>query len=141
LPIAAVLKPRARGVEDRRLVEIVAGEMRVDVAEHRIVFEERRHAAAGGRQRIAGEDGVAEGAGIAEIVTARHAGGIRHGEGREQRVRIGEIDAALAQRRHGRRGLGAHLQCAEPVRNEQDEIARLRPIVGASGEQQEGAQG
>ncbi len=50
LPMAAVLKALlAGGEEDGVLVDEVAGEMRVDVAEHRIVLDERRHAAAGRR--------------------------------------------------------------------------------------------
>ena len=34
---------RARGVQDRLLVEVVAGEVLVDVAQHGVVLEERRH--------------------------------------------------------------------------------------------------
>ena len=71
------------GREDRFLVEIVATEMVVDVAEHRIVLQERRHRSMRGADWIAGIDGVAVDAGVAEIMAGRHPRGVRHGEGRE----------------------------------------------------------
>ena len=62
--------------------------------------------------------------GVAEEMAGRHAGGIGHGEGREQRMWVGEIDALVAHRRHGRRGFRCHRQGAQAVRHEQDQIVR-----------------
>src|SRR5262249_9979425 len=78
-----------------------------------------------GMNRIAGKHRIAENAGIAEEMSRREAGGIRHGEGREQRMRIFEVDALIAHRRHGRRGLGSDELRPQAVGHEQDDIARL----------------
>ena len=43
------------GQHDGVLVDEIAGEMRVDVAQDRVAFDERRHAAAGVRHGEAGE--------------------------------------------------------------------------------------
>ena len=78
--------------------------------------------------RIAGKDRVAERAGVAEIMAGGQAGRIRHGEGREQRMRIGEIDALVAHGRHGRRGLRRHLsaRAGRPARTGSDCAAAWR---------------
>ncbi len=125
---------RVGGVEDRLLADEIAVEMPIEFAEHGIDFGEGRHRSVGGRDGHGGVEGIAVDAGVAQLVAGPHRRGIGHGEGGKQRMRVGEIDAAVAQRRHRRRGLGAHLQRAQPVRNEQDEVLRLRPAVGASGE-------
>ncbi len=114
----------AGGEQNGVLVDEIAGEMRVDVAEHGVVFDERRHAARGMRGRKADIDRVGEHAGVAEEVAGRHARGIGHGEGREQRMRIGEIDALVAHRRHGGGALRRHREGAQAVRHEQDQVMR-----------------
>ena len=113
----------ARHLQDGLFVEIVAVEMLVDVAEHGIVFDEGDDGVAGGHRRIAGVDRVAERAGIAEIMPARHRRAVGHGEGREQRMRILEIDALVAELGHRRRGLRRHDAPAQAVRDEQDQVA------------------
>ncbi len=126
----------ARHLQDGLFVEIVAAEMIVDVAEHRIVFDERRGAAGSRADRITGVDGVAEDAGVAEIVPGRHARRVRHGEGGEQRVRIGEVDALVTDRGHGRRGLRGDFQRPQAVRNEQNDVSGLVILSEGGGRRQ-----
>ncbi len=127
LPMAAVLKPLSRAIFSMRfLVEVVAVEVVIDFGEHRIVLDERRHGVAGCRHRgVAGVDGVGEGAGVAEIVTGRQRRAIGHREGREQRMRILEVDALVADLGHRGRCLRRHDVAAQAVRNEQDQVAGL----------------
>ena len=87
----------ARHLQNGFLVQIVAVEMLVDVGKHRIDLEERRHGVVGVGDGMAGIDRVAEGAGIAEVMAARHRRAVRHGEGRKQRMRVLEVDALVAQ--------------------------------------------
>ena len=123
--MAAVEKPlRAGHLQNGFFVQIVAVEMLVDVAEHGVVLDEGNDGVAGRHGRIAGIDRVAEGAGIAEVMAARHRRTVRHGEGRKQRMRILEVDALVANFRHRRRGLRRHDAPAQAVRHEQDEVAR-----------------
>ena len=112
----------ARHFQQGFLVQIVAAEMLVGIDDDRIGFEERRHGAVGGPDRITGIDRVAEVAGVAEVMAGRHRRGIGGGEGRKQRVRILEIDALVADFGHRRRGLRRHDPPAQSVRHEQDEI-------------------
>ena len=63
----------ARKLQDRRLVEVIAGEVLVDVAQDRVALQERRQAFAGARNFEAGVDGVGKVAGIAQHVPGRHA--------------------------------------------------------------------
>ena len=74
-----VLAERGRAValvagqlQDRVLVEIIALEMLVDVAEHGVVLDEGDHGIAGGHRGVVGPDRVREHAGIAEIMPGRH---------------------------------------------------------------------
>jgi hypothetical protein len=59
--------------QDRVLIEIIAVEMLVDLPEHRIGFQERRHRAVRGLHRKAHIDGIAEVAGVAQIVAGRES--------------------------------------------------------------------
>ena len=52
-------------------------------------------------------------------------------------MRIGEVDALVAHRGHGRRGLRRHRQRAQAVGNEQDEVV-LAFALGGSRVQQNG---
>ena len=113
----------ARHLQDGFFVQIVAVEMLVDVAEHGIVLDEGDDGVAGGHRGIAGIDGVAERAGIAEIMAGRHRRAVGHGEGREQRMRVLEVDALVADLGHRRRGLRRHIRAAQAVRDEQDQVA------------------
>src|SRR5215212_4738391 len=56
----------SRHFEYRLLVQVVSAEMLVDIDNHRVDFEERRHRAVRMRDRITGIDRVREVAGIAE---------------------------------------------------------------------------
>ena len=47
-----------------------------------------------------------------------------HGEGREQRMRVLEVDALVADFRHRRRGLRRNNAPAQAVGHEQDQVAR-----------------
>ena len=100
--------------QDGLLVDVVAAEMLVDVAQHGIGFDERRNGAAGRGNGIAGIDRVAEIAGVAEVVASRHCRGVGHGEGRKQRMRVAEIDALVADLGHRGRALGRHDQPRRP---------------------------
>ena len=110
--------------EHADFVQIVAAEMRIDVAQDRIVFNEWRHRAAGARHRPPRVDRVAEVAGVAEIVAGRHGRGIGGGEGGKQRVAVDERNALTRQRRNvGRCGVvdGAR---AQPVGDEDHDVMR-----------------
>ncbi len=109
-------------LQDGLLVQVIAAEMLIDVAQHRIVFEERHDGIARGRGRKAGIDGVGEIAGIAEIVARGHRRSVGGGEGREHRVRILEIDALVADIGHGWCRLRRDDLPAQPVRHEQDQV-------------------
>ena len=74
---------RTCAFEDRFLIQIVAGEMRIDLAQHRVALERWRDAAAGAGHLKRCVDCVAEVSGIAEQVSCRHARGVGRGEGRE----------------------------------------------------------
>jgi hypothetical protein len=63
---------RAGHLQNGFFVQIVAVEMLVDVAEHRVVFDEGHNRVAGRDGSIAGVDRVAEGAGIAEVMATSH---------------------------------------------------------------------
>ncbi len=130
---------RARQLQDGIFVEVIAAEMLVDIADHRVVLDEGDDGIAGGLDGITSEDRVAEGSGVAEKMPSRHARGIGHGEGREQRVRILEIDALVADRRHCGGGFGGDFQRAQSIGHEQDEIMgrsvlRERRASGKEGE-------
>ena len=114
----------ARGREQRRLVEEIAAIVLIDAAQHRVVFERRRHA--GIADVVAGINGVAEDAGIADPMAGRHGRGVRHGEGREHRMAVLEIDALIADCGHGRRGLRRHHLGAHAIGHEENDI--VRPI-------------
>ena len=122
----------AGDLENRLLVEVIAAEVLVDVAEHGVVFEKWRHGRlrVGHGHRVARVDRVAEVAGIARIVAGREACRIGGREGREERVRVLEVDACVAQRRHGRCRLGRHLEGAQSVRNEQDDVVGAGLLCG-----------
>src|SRR5262249_17470761 len=105
------------------LVDEIAREMRVYVAEDRVTLDKRGHASAGSHYRIGRIDGVAESAGVTEVVAGRHARSVGHSESREQRMWVGEIHTFGADRGHGRRGLRCYRQRQWAVRYEQDEVA------------------
>ena len=112
----------ARHLQNSIFVEIVAAEMLVDIAEHRIVLDEGNDGAAGRLGRVAGVDRIRERAGVAEIMAARDRRSVGHGEGRKQRMRVLEVDALVANLGHGRSGLLGHDLAAQAVRDEQDEV-------------------
>ena len=105
------------------LVEVIAAKMLVGIEDDRIGLEERRDGAARRPDRIAGVDRVAEVAGVPEIVAGRHRRGIGGGESREQRVRVPEIHALVADFGHGGGGLRRHNPAAQTVRHEQNQVA------------------
>ena len=112
----------ARRLEDGFLVQVVTREVLIDIAQHRIALQERRQAVARARHLEAHVNVVAEVAGIPKHVPRRHAGGVGRGECREQRMRIGEPDAARQKRCHrGRRMLVDHAW-PQAVRHEQHDI-------------------
>src|SRR5260370_27507446 len=82
----------ARHLQYGLFIEIVAAEMLVDIGQYRIVLDEGDNGIACGRGGITGIDRVAESSGIAEIMPGRHGRSVRYGEGREQRMRVLEID-------------------------------------------------
>ena len=54
-----------RRLQNRFLVEVVAAEHLIDLAEDAIILEKRRHAVAGGSNRTANIDDIAEITGVA----------------------------------------------------------------------------
>ena len=121
-------------LEDGLLVQVVASEVLIDIAQHRIALQERGQAVARTWDLEAGVNVVAEIAGIAEQVPRRHAGCIRRGECREQRVGVGEPDAARQERGH--RGRGSLIDHSGPqaVGDEQDNVAGAGLGGGRSGQ-------
>ncbi len=97
--------------------------MLVDIAQHRVVFDEGDDGIAGRHRRIAGVDRIRERSGVAEIMPARHRRSVGHGEGRKQRMRILEVDALVADLGHRRRGLRVDDLAAQAIGDKEDEIA------------------
>jgi hypothetical protein len=114
----------ARHLQDCFLVEIVAAKMLVGIADDRIGLQKWRDRAAGRSDGIPSVDRVGEVTGIAEVMAGRHRRGIGRGEGRKHRVRVLEIDAAIAHRRHGGRRFRADDPPAQSIGHEQDDVMR-----------------
>ncbi len=136
----------ARHLQYGFFIEVITAEMLIDIGQDSVVLDEGDDGIAGGRGGITGIDRVAERSGISEMVAGSHARGVGHGEGWEQRMRVLEINAFVADLGHCRRGFGRDLQCAQSVGNEQDHIVG-RVVLGkrrahgqhrqASGQQQD----
>jgi hypothetical protein len=99
--------------------------MLVDVAEHHVVFQKRGERIAGARHLESSVDRVGEIAGVAEHVAGRQARGVRHGEGRKQRVAVAQAHPFAGDRRHGRRGRVVDHAGAQAVGDEQHDVVRL----------------
>jgi hypothetical protein len=108
--------------EHGHFVHVVATEVPIDLAEDRVVLQERRHGAARGRHRERRIDGVAEIAGVAEKVAGRHRRCIGGGEGREYRMAVDEGDAFARQRRHVGRGRVVDGSRPQPVGDEDYDV-------------------
>jgi len=128
----------AGGLEDGLLVEVVAAKIGVDVAEHPVIFEEGGDGRAdlGHGDRLAGVNGV----GVIAVVAGPMAGGercgVRRGEGREDRMAVGEAHAAGHQRRDGGRGLFIDHAGAQAIGDEQQDIFGFWLRAGGQGQQQ-----
>ena len=123
----AVLKPLSwASLEDRGLVEIVPGKMLVDIAEHRVALQKRRHRLVDAGDLEARVDRVGEVPGIAEHVAGRHDRSIRHGEGWKQRMAVAQTDALARERGHGGGGNVIDRTKAQAVGDEQHHIVRPR---------------
>src|SRR5260221_4073342 len=85
----------ARHFQQGFLVQEIATEMLIDIENNWIDLEKRGDGPVGMGDWITGIDRVAEIAGVAEVVTGGHRGGVGRGEGREQRVRSLEIDSLV----------------------------------------------
>ncbi len=116
----------ARELQDRGFVEIIAGEMLVDVTEDRIAFQERRQGLAGAGHLEAGIDRVGEIAGVAEHMPGRHDGRIRGSESRKQRMTVAQAHALAGNRRHGRSGAVVDRAETKPVGDVKNHIVRPR---------------
>ncbi len=113
-------------LQDRRFVEVVAGEMLIDVGEDWIALEKRRQAVAGARHFEAGIDGIGEIAGVAEHMPGGHRRRVRRGESRKQRVAVAQAYAVARDRSHGRgRGVVDHAG-TQAVGDEQHHV--MRPL-------------
>ena len=77
-----------RRFENGGLVEVIAPEMLVDLAQNSIVLEEGRHAAGSCSNRRTSPYRVAEVSGVAELVTGCERRRIGGGERREDRVAV-----------------------------------------------------
>src|SRR5262245_18893166 len=119
--------------EQRVFAEKSAAEMRVEISEHAVIFDERRVAARAVRwhgavveDRKADVGGVAEDTGIAEVVTGRDCRTIGSREGRKQRVRVCEAHSSLAYRGEGGGILGIGGGARERIGYKDDRVARGR---------------
>ena len=70
-------------LEDRGLIEVIAGKMFIDVAEYDIALQEWCEAIPCARNLETGIDGVGKRAGVTQQMTGRHAGCVGHREGRK----------------------------------------------------------
>src|SRR6266849_6095634 len=93
----------ASQLENSVLVEEVAGEMRVEVAEDGIILDERRWAAGGVRDRMRDVERIREHTGVAKVVPGGDSRGISHGEGWKQRMTVHQRNALTRQCRKIRR--------------------------------------
>ena len=104
--------------------------MLVDLAQHRVIFNEGRQTVSSAGTGIARINRIAKRAGVAEIVAGRQR--------RAVVVRVGnsecefEVDALVADIGHRGRALGRHDAPAQPVRDEQDQI-RGRAVLRQCG--------
>src|SRR5712664_2944728 len=85
----------ARHLQYGFFIEVIAAEMLIDIGQYSVVLDEGDDGIPGRRGGITGIDRVAERSGIAEIMPGRHGRSVGHGEGREQRMRVLEIDALV----------------------------------------------
>ncbi len=113
-----------RGVQDGLLIQVVASEMFIDVAQHGIALKKWRQGRPRAGNRKSGVDHVAEGAGVTQHVTGCHGRGIWSGEGWKQGVAVGKGHAPPEQRRHGRRRLFIEHARTQSVRHEQQHVVR-----------------
>ena len=100
--------------------------MLVDIAEHRVAFQERRHCLVGARDLEARVDGVGEIPGVAEHVAGRHARGIRRGERRKKGMAVAQAHPLARERGHGRGGDIIDRAKAQAVGDKQHHIVRPR---------------
>jgi hypothetical protein len=99
----------------------------VQLDQHPVVLDERRYGSGRARHRETGVEGVAPVAGVAEEMAGRDRGAVRGGDGRPERMAVGEVDAGVAQPGEGRGALGRDRGGAQPVGDEQDDVLlRLR---------------
>ncbi len=122
-------------------IEVVALEVLVDVAEHGVVLDEGDDGVTCGCGGVVGPDRVGEHAGVAEIVAGRHRRAVGHGEGREERMRVFEVDALVADLGHCGCRLRCDLQRAKTVGNEQDQVAGRVVLGGGKSGGQHGQSG
>ena len=64
--------------QERHLIERVASEIFVDLAQGRIVFQKWRDASGCAEDRKSNIDGIAENARVSKVMAGRHSGSIRH---------------------------------------------------------------
>ena len=121
----------ARRTQDRFLIEVIARKMLVHVAKHRVVFKEGRHAVARAGNGKASIDRIGEIAMVAGKMAGGEARGIGHGEGREDRMAVGEGHALAHQRGHGRGGLLIDDSGTQAVGDKQHDI--MRPLLRGGG--------
>jgi len=73
LPIARSAEALGpRHLQYRFFIQVIAAEMLIDIEQNRVDFEKRHHGVIGVRDWVTGINRIAEGPGIAEIMTGRH---------------------------------------------------------------------
>src|SRR5437899_5744475 len=82
----------ARQFEYRVFIEEVAREMCVEIAQNRIILDERGRAASGIGDRMREVERIGEHAGIAKVVSGGDRRRICHGESRKQRMAVDQRD-------------------------------------------------
>ena len=85
----------ARCRHDRALGNEIAAVMLIELAQHRIVLDERSYGSRGACNRKARVEHVAEISGVADQVTGRDHRGVRGGNGRIDRMTVREVDAGV----------------------------------------------
>src|SRR5262249_39550358 len=111
--------------QDGFLIDEISGKMRINIAEDRIVFDERRYAVACGWDGVGGIDRIAEGPRVAKEMSGRHPGGVSHGEGGKQCMWVREIDTCVAHSGQRGRGLRCYRIRAQAIGHEQNQIAKI----------------
>ena len=115
---------RAGAGEQRVLVQVIAAEFLVHLGQHRVVLQRRDGRAIGADHGHAGINGIAEIAGVADVMAGGDGAGIDRGDGGKQRMAVGEIHPFALQLEHVGHVARLDAAIAQPVGHEDDDVVR-----------------